>query len=117
MKLQKNEGFFDIEMENGSFKTIEKTDSIAQSIRILLNTFRGDDRLHPNLGLQFNLIFGQRNLTLVRSGVIEAIFQDPRVKEIVDLRIEKDAENVLAFGSISTKKEDKVFFKEILQME
>jgi len=115
-KLKETDKFLDLDYQNNQFIMIEKTDSIAQSIKVLLYLIRGDDLLHPNLGLPKDAVFRQHEPDAIKFLIMDTLFQDPRVQELADFSATKETDGTIKVeGSIITKDADTIFFKELIQ--
>lgn len=104
-KLVENQGFLDLAFENNSLVLIENQDTIAQSIRLIMKTIKGDDQFNRKLGIPYHMIFGQYNEQAIKFFIIDSIFQDPRIKKINDLKIKKLGNLITIDLQLETEKE------------
>ncbi|AVM69059.1 hypothetical protein C3V36_07285 [Lachnospiraceae bacterium oral taxon 500] len=81
----------DLVLENGDFKIISGEDEILQSLERILTTRKGEWFLNEEIGLDYSELEKKEvDQELLRLSVIEAVLQEERVQEVLDLIIEWD---------------------------
>ncbi|KHD86379.1 hypothetical protein NG54_03445 [Heyndrickxia ginsengihumi] len=97
----------DIVIENGDVVMVEDDEELAQSLRIVLGTRKGEFALEPDHGLTFDNILGkQANEFEARDDIIEALSQDDRVSAVTGITFADDRTKRRRSISISVQKED-----------
>ncbi|MDE3837943.1 hypothetical protein C0966_00780 [Bacillus methanolicus] len=81
----------DLVVENGELVMIDGDEELAQSIRSILETRKGEFFLEPEHGLSYENLLGKNtNKEALRDDIIEAVSQEPRVESIPDIQIIDD---------------------------
>lgn len=84
----------DLVIENNSFKIISQIDEIDQYIRTVLNIRKGEWFLDTELGLSHENILGKDfDKNKIEFDVIEALRQEERVEDILELDIKFDRQD------------------------
>ena len=91
---------------------VEKEDELLQSLQRILSTRRGEFFLSPFLGLSYeNFYEKQPDLAAVKLDIREAIFQESRIEEIIELNLDfNDTERKLTINFI-VKTFDDIFLE------
>lgn len=77
--------------EQGELVMIDGDDELLQSLRIGLNTNRGEWFLNPDLGIDFSLYVGKNpNEEEMRSDLSDGILQESRVDSVDEITFERD---------------------------
>jgi phage baseplate assembly protein W len=85
-------------MGGGDLETTSGIDNLVQALTLRLNTPRGQlaDLGHPNYGSRLPELIGRPNDTATRNLVkfytLECIRQEPRVREVLDVKVETTPE-------------------------
>ncbi len=78
--------------ENGNLVTVEDDDELSQSLRLLLETNKGEWFLNTNTGFDYDLITEKNpDLNLISAGIVDTLFQDSRVTDAVVTDISLDS--------------------------
>ncbi|WP_051291496.1 DUF2634 domain-containing protein [Fictibacillus gelatini] len=97
----------DIVIENGDIAMIEGDEELAQSVRMLLQTRKGEFFLEEDHGLVFDHILGKDfNLDEARDDIIEAISQEDRIASVEEIAFNDDLQSRTRTISLTLKKDD-----------
>lgn len=88
----------DIAFENGDLHLIDGVEELQQSMKICTSTNRGEWFLDPEFGFDFFVVLGQ-NVTdgQIRSEVLQALANEPRIDTIEDLEIDRSGRYMKAY--------------------
>jgi len=81
-------------LESGDLETVHEEYNLAQALFMRLRTMEGElaELGHSNYGSRLHELIGEANnertRELARSYAQECVIQDPRVKEVVDVRVD-----------------------------
>ncbi len=79
--------------EAGDFRIVTRESNLGQAIVLRLKTRKGElaDLGHPDYGSTLYRLIGEpnniRTKELVRAAILEALQQEPRIKQIVSIRV------------------------------
>jgi phage baseplate assembly protein W len=79
--------------EAGDFRVVAREDNLGQAILMRLKTRKGElaDLGHPSYGSRLYELIGEPNNTrtrgLVRSAILDALEQEPRIKQITNVKV------------------------------
>lgn len=100
LKLRFNELGADLVVsEKGDLDIVKNYDDLAQAIIVRLSTEEGelDDVGHADYGSRLYEVIGEPNTDTIRKRIMslvrECLFQEPRIKEVVNLNINSDRIN------------------------
>jgi phage baseplate assembly protein W len=93
--------------ENGDIVMVEDDEELAQSVRSILETRKGEFFLEPNHGVSFdNLLGKQANQHEARDDIIEAVSQEARVAAVTEVVITDDRKTRKRSVNVTVQKED-----------
>jgi phage baseplate assembly protein W len=81
-------------LESGDLETVQEEYNLAQALSMRLRTMEGElaELGHSNYGSRLHELIGEvnneRTRELARNYTHECVIQDPRVKEVVDIRVD-----------------------------
>ena len=96
LQLARNLAGYGLVTVGGDLAAIEGADNLAQALLVRLNTPAGDLAAlgHPEYGSRLIELIGQENTVstrnLVRLFVLDAVRNEPRVGEVLNLTVERD---------------------------
>jgi phage baseplate assembly protein W len=97
----------DLVVENGELVMIDGDEELAQSIRSILETRKGEFFLEPEHGLSFENLFGKTAYPdELRDDIIEAVSQEPRVESITNVQIFDNRETRKRSVNLTIQKEN-----------
>ena len=97
--LKINEGFDLVLSSTGDFETVSEIDNLAQAVVLKLAYIPGEVMRYPELGA--GIVIGSKfpPLDQLKTGVVNTLLADPRIENLIDLRLERqDSELLLAFS-------------------
>ena len=72
--------------ENGDIVMVEGDEELAQSVRMILETRKGEFFLEPDHGLVFdNLLGKEADLAKAHEDIVEAVLQEERIASVEDV--------------------------------
>lgn len=93
--------------ENGDIVMVEGGEELAQSVRSILETRKGEFFLETDHGLSFDNILGKQLKKMeARDDIIEAVSQEPRVAAVTDVVFTDDRKARKRSVKITIQKED-----------
>ncbi|MED4977229.1 DUF2634 domain-containing protein [Heyndrickxia faecalis] len=97
----------DIVIENGEVVMVDGDEELVQSIRMLLQTRKGEFFLEPEHGLSFDNIIGKEaNQDETHDDIVEAISQEDRIESVEKIDFNDDNKARIRSISVELQKAD-----------
>jgi len=93
--------------ENGDIVMVEDDEELAQSVRMVLQTRKGEFFLEPDHGLVFdNLLGKEADLAKAHEDIVEAVLQEERIASVEDVIFTDNPQDRTRSVSLEMRKTD-----------
>ncbi|RAS75251.1 DUF2634 domain-containing protein [Priestia endophytica] len=97
----------DLVIENNNLIMVEDDEELAQSVKSILQTRKGEFFLDTEHGMSFDNILGKvADQAATRDDIIEAVSQEERIRSVTDVSFSDDAKTRIREVGMTLEKED-----------
>ena len=100
---------FDFAFDKSSrrFTTITGSDNVIQSVKIILNTFEGENKFIPNFGTRLQDLIGRKvSDNFIKYILRTAILRDERISSVDKIYIKRTSQDSVSLRIIITTNEE-----------